>query len=139
MSSGIVYVSSTTTVTRVLGCVMTFQRSSRSMLIESRVMSSGSFATAGIVLVNGFLPHSKKDHVMCGTERALIEALSWSKLIGNCMDRTCNTMRVFARPELRKNVRAFPFKFHHALHLHTPPPLVVSLVEDGTTTHIVRQ
>ena len=128
----------------LLVCVMTVQCSSCSMLMESRVMSSGSFATAGIVSINlWYASHTvfyhipRKDHVMCGTERALFKALSWSKLIGNCMDRTFNSLSVFARPELRKNVRALPFKLHHALHLHTPPPRVVSLTEDGTTTHIV--
>ena len=37
---------------QLLVCVMTVQRSSRSMLMESRVMSSGSCATSGIVSVN---------------------------------------------------------------------------------------
>ena len=41
---------------------------------------------------------------MGGTEGALIKELSWSKLISNGMDG--NRLRVFARPEFRKNVPA---------------------------------
>ena len=69
---------------------------------------------------------------MCGTEGALIKQLSWSKLISNGMDGS--RLRVFARPELRKNVPAVPFKLHHR-----QPSRVDSLNEDGTTTYIGRQ
>ena len=111
---------------------LSVQRASRSMLMESRMVSSGSLATAGIV----FYHIPRKDHAMCGAEGALIKELSCSKLIGNGMDG--NRLRVFARPELRKNVRALPVKLQHDLHLHRLPPRVASLIEDGTTTHIVR-
>ncbi len=114
------------------------------MLIESRMVSSGSLATAGIVSVNSwyaahvvFYHIPRKDHVMCGTEGALIKELSWSKLISNGMDG--NRLRVFARPALRKNVPAVPFKLHHTLPLHRLPSRVDSLNEYGTTTYIGRQ
>ncbi len=71
------------------------------MLMESRVMSSGSCATVVIVSVNSsYAAHAvfyhipRKVHIMCGTEGALIKALSLSKLIRNCMER--NSLKVFA-------------------------------------------
>ena len=76
---------------------------------------------------------------MCGTEGALVKELSWSKVISNGMDG--NRLRVFTRPELRKNVPAVPFKLHRILHLHRQPYRVGldSLNEDRTTTYIARQ
>ena len=125
---------------QLLVCMMTVQRSSRSMLMESRVMSSGSFATAGIVSAAHavFYHIPRQDPVMCGTEGELIKTLSWSKLIDNCMDRN-SLIESFCRPEHRKTVPALPVKLHHAHHLHRQPLRVDSLIEDGTTTHIVRQ
>ena len=108
------------------------------------MVSSGSLATAGIVSVNSlyathvvFYHIPRKDHVMCGTEGALIKELSWSKLISNGIDG--NRLRVFARPELRKTVPAVPFKLHHTLHLHRQQSRVDILYEDGTSTYIGRQ
>ena len=112
--------------------------------MESRMVSSGSLVTAGIVSVNSwyaahrvFYHIPRKDHVMCGTEGALIKELSWSKLISNGMDR--NRLRVFARPELCQKVPAVPCKLHHTIHLHRQPSRVDSLNEDGTTPYIGRQ
>ncbi len=83
----------------------------------------------------GFLPYSKKGS--CYVWNRGSAELSWSKVISNGMDG--NRLRVFARPELRKNVQAVPFKLNHTLHLHRQPSRVDSLNEDGTTTYIGRQ
>ena len=85
------------------------------------------------------IPHSKKGSCYVWNRESADESTFVEKLICKCMDRTFNSLRVFARPELRKNVRALPCKLHHGLHLHRLPPQVVSLIEDGTTIHIVRQ
>ena len=117
--------------------VLSVQRASRSMLMESRVVSSGSFATTGIasdVRLWQISTIFQERIISCVEQRerwlnhfrgASWMATAWTEIVWEFL------------PDL--NSARTSERFHSSSILHRLLPRVVSLIEDGTTTHIVRQ